>query len=73
VNLTEPFFQIGLSCFCVAFSSSCYAAAVPGVMRELDPRLDVALLGLSLFVLGFGLGPLVWGPLSEVRKIIKPM
>ncbi|CAE7091513.1 unnamed protein product [Rhizoctonia solani] len=57
---------IGLSCFCVAFSSSCYAAAVPGVMRAFGPRLDVALLGLSLFVLGFGLGPLVWGPLSEL-------
>lgn len=35
-------------------------------MREFGPNLDVALLGLSLFVLGFGLGPLVWGPLSEV-------
>jgi MFS family permease len=59
--------QIGMSAFCVAFSSSAYAAAIPGVMREFGPNLDVALLGLSLFVLGFGLGPLVWGPLSEVR------
>ncbi|KEP48363.1 putative MFS multidrug transporter [Rhizoctonia solani 123E] len=58
--------MIGLSCFCVAFSSSCYAAAVPGVIRAFGPKLDVALLGLSLFVLGFGLGPLVWGPLSEL-------
>ncbi|CAE6429581.1 unnamed protein product, partial [Rhizoctonia solani] len=44
----------------------CYAAAVPGVIRAFGPKLDVALLGLSLFVLGFGLGPLVWGPLSEL-------
>ncbi|CAE6432145.1 unnamed protein product [Rhizoctonia solani] len=58
--------MIGLSCFCVAFSSSCYTAAVPGVIRTFGPKLDVALLGLSLFVLGFGLGPLVWGPLSEL-------
>ncbi|KAF8602641.1 MFS general substrate transporter [Ceratobasidium sp. AG-I] len=57
---------IGLSAFCVAFSSSAYAAAIPGVMREFGPNLDVALLGLSLFVLGFGLGPLIWGPLSEL-------
>ncbi|KAG8736215.1 hypothetical protein FRC10_009564 [Ceratobasidium sp. 414] len=59
-------YQIGLSAFCVAFSSSAYAAAVPGVMREFGSNLDVALLGLSLFVLGFGLGPLIWGPLSEL-------
>ncbi|QRV88157.1 major facilitator superfamily transporter [Ceratobasidium sp. AG-Ba] len=57
---------IGLSAFCVAFSSSAYAAAIPGIMREFRPTLDVALLGLSLFVLGFGLGPLIWGPLSEL-------
>lgn len=57
---------IGISCFCVAFSSSAYAAAIPGIMRDLGPNLDVALLGLSLFVLGFGLGPLLWGPLSEL-------
>ncbi|KAG8788862.1 hypothetical protein FRC12_014103 [Ceratobasidium sp. 428] len=57
---------IGLSAFCVAFSSSAYAAAIPGIMREFGPNSDVALLGLSLFVLGFGLGPLVWGPLSEL-------
>ncbi|KAG9123635.1 hypothetical protein FRC07_014431 [Ceratobasidium sp. 392] len=57
---------IGLSAFCVAFSSSAYAAAVPGIMREFGPNSDIALLGLSLFVLGFGLGPLIWGPLSEL-------
>ena len=27
---------------------------------------EVALLGLSLLLVGFGLGPLIWAPLSEV-------
>ncbi|KAG8719042.1 hypothetical protein FRC08_003787 [Ceratobasidium sp. 394] len=43
---------VGLSAFCVAFSSSAYAAAVPGIMKEFDSNLDVALLGLSLFLYG---------------------
>jgi hypothetical protein len=33
---------------------------------ELHVSENVSILGLSFFVLGFGLGPLVFAPLSEV-------
>jgi hypothetical protein len=61
-----------LSTFVVTFASSAYASGITGVMRSFDVSKDVATLGLSLFVLGFALGPLVWAPLSEVygRKLV---
>jgi DHA1 family multidrug resistance protein-like MFS transporter len=40
------------------------------MMAELHMGQYVAILGISLYVVGFGLGPLVWGPLSEVSFIL---
>ena len=42
------------------------------VARQFHVSKEVAILGVSLFVLGLGLGPLVAGPLSEIygRNII---
>ena len=40
-------------------------AEVP-VARQFDVSKEVAILGVSLFVLGLGLGPLVAGPMSEI-------
>ncbi|KAG8704420.1 hypothetical protein FRC08_002241 [Ceratobasidium sp. 394] len=57
---------IGLSAFCVTYASSAYTGGLDGIIRDLNTTLDISLLGLALYVLGFGLGPLVWGPLSEV-------
>ncbi|KAG9790334.1 synaptic vesicle transporter, partial [Aureobasidium melanogenum] len=61
-----------LSTFAVTFASSVYASGIPGVMQHFDVSNEVATLGLSLFVLGFALGPLIWAPLSEVygRKYV---
>ncbi|KAJ9150193.1 MFS general substrate transporter [Pleurostoma richardsiae] len=61
-----------LSTFAVTFASSVYASGIEGVMQRFDVSAEVATLGLSLFVLGFALGPLIWAPLSEVygRKSI---
>lgn len=48
----------------------------PGGMREaidsFDASTEVATLGVSLFVLGFAVGPLLWAPLSEMygRQVI---
>lgn len=61
-----------LSTFAVTFASSVYASGIQGVMQRFEVSEEVATLGLSLFVLGFALGPLIWAPLSEVygRKSI---
>ncbi|AEO61428.1 hypothetical protein MYCTH_2311571 [Thermothelomyces thermophilus ATCC 42464] len=41
-------------------------------MAEFGSGPEVAALGVSLFVLGFAIGPALWAPLSElyVRKIL---
>lgn len=41
------------------------AFTYPGVEREFHVSAEVATLGLSLFVLGMGIFPLLVGPLSE--------
>ena len=35
-------------------------------MKDLEMSEEVAVLGLSVYVAGFGLGPLLFAPLSEV-------
>ncbi|CAH0049297.1 unnamed protein product [Clonostachys solani] len=50
----------------VAFASSAYSGDVTGVIREFKVSTEVAILGVSMFVLGFAIGPLIWAPLSEL-------
>ncbi|KAI1145438.1 MFS general substrate transporter [Nemania diffusa] len=56
----------------VSFSSSAFSSATADVMEEFGASTDVAILGISLFVLGFAIGPVFWAPLSEFygRQII---
>lgn len=35
-------------------------------MKDLDCGQELATVGLSLYVLGFAIGPLIWAPLSEM-------
>jgi MFS family permease len=39
--------------------------ARPGLQRDFGVSTPVAILGISLFVVGLGVGPLLLGPLSE--------
>ena len=48
------------------FASSVYSPAVDPVAKEFEVGTQVTLLGISLLLVGFGLGPLIWAPLSEV-------
>lgn len=61
-----------LSTFVVTFSSSVYVSCIGGIEQRFNVSGEVATLGLSLFVLGFAVGPLFWAPLSEMygRKSI---
>ena len=54
----------GYVTFSVAFISSAYASGIPGISRDLGGSAESTTLGLSLFVLGFVFGPLIWGPTS---------
>jgi MFS family permease len=60
-------FVIAVSALCVAFASSSYSAAIQDLHREF-PNMgqEEGIAGLSLYVLGFGIGPLIWAPVSEL-------
>ena len=47
------------------FSSAAPSGLLPVMMRKFNFGEEVATLTVSLFVAGYCLGPLVWGPLSE--------
>lgn len=48
------------------FASSVYSPAVEQVADEYHVGVEVSTLGVSLLLFGFGLGPLIFAPLSEV-------
>ncbi|KAI0598589.1 major facilitator superfamily transporter [Biscogniauxia sp. FL1348] len=50
----------------VAFVSTAYSGGVSYVIAEFKIDSIIAILGISLFVTGFALGPLMWAPLSEM-------
>ncbi|KAM0715133.1 hypothetical protein Q7P37_009598 [Cladosporium fusiforme] len=63
---------VALTCFVVAFNSSVITAEPAGPARTFNVSEEVALLAVAFFVFGFGAGPMIFAPLSEVlgRKII---
>ncbi|EHK17764.1 uncharacterized protein TRIVIDRAFT_43018 [Trichoderma virens Gv29-8] len=62
-------FQLCVLNFAVYMASSIYVPGELGVMKEFGVSEVVATLGLSLFTLGYGVGPMLWSPLSEMPKI----
>ncbi|MCJ1479070.1 hypothetical protein MMC13_007754 [Lambiella insularis] len=48
------------------FASSVYSPTVDVISKDYAVGTEVSLLGLSLLLAGFGLGPICWAPLSEV-------
>ncbi|KAE8375381.1 major facilitator superfamily domain-containing protein [Aspergillus bertholletiae] len=57
---------VAFSTMIVALTSSAYSGSVGSIVTSFDISTEVATLGLSLFVLGFAVGPLLWAPISEV-------
>ncbi|KAK8022747.1 MFS general substrate transporter [Apiospora rasikravindrae] len=62
-------FQLCLLNFAVYIASSIYVPGEASLMAEFGVSDIVAILGLSLFTLGYGFGPMLWSPLSEMPKI----
>ena len=48
------------------WASSVYSPAVKQISEQFHVGTEVSLLGLSVLLCGFGLGPLLWAPLSEI-------
>jgi multidrug resistance protein len=52
--------------FVVSFGSSVWSTATVVTAEEFGVSQEVMILGVTLYVVGFALGPLVFGPLSEL-------
>lgn len=50
-----------------SFTSSIFSTATTNIAAIYHVSTEVGVLGLSLYVLGFATGPIVWAPLSELR------
>ncbi|KAK2130661.1 MFS transporter [Fusarium oxysporum II5] len=63
---------ISFSSLCVTCASSIYSTTYSQIMIEFHTSHELATLGLSLYIWGMGVGPLVLGPLSELygRRVI---
>ncbi|KAI0299065.1 major facilitator superfamily domain-containing protein [Multifurca ochricompacta] len=62
-------FQTCLLTFSVYLGSAIYTAGIPGVKSEFHVSTVSATVGLTAFVAGYGLGPMIFSPLSEVPQI----
>lgn len=56
----------GLTTMGSTWASSVYSPAIGQISEQYEVGEEVGLLGLSFLLMGFGLGPLLWAPLSEV-------
>ncbi|KAI2621529.1 polyamine transporter 1 [Hypomontagnella submonticulosa] len=56
----------GLVTMTATWASSSYSAGTALIAEEFGVGTQVATLGTTLFLVGFGIGPLLWAPLSEV-------
>ena len=54
---------VTLSVFAVTFTSSAYAQSYNEVIAEFNISKEIFIVGVSLFVLGFAIGPVLWGGL----------
>ncbi|KAF2835724.1 MFS multidrug transporter [Patellaria atrata CBS 101060] len=57
---------VALVCFVVAFNSAVITADIEGVAEEFHVSEEVVLLSITLFVVGFGVGPMAFAPISEL-------
>ncbi|KIK59421.1 hypothetical protein GYMLUDRAFT_169583 [Collybiopsis luxurians FD-317 M1] len=59
-------FSISLMTFSMYIGSAIYTPSIPGIMAEFNVSLVHATLGLSLYILGYGIGPMFLAPLQEL-------
>ncbi|KAJ5631144.1 MFS general substrate transporter [Penicillium longicatenatum] len=66
-------FLASMGSLAIAMGSSTYSGGLESIISDFQCSREVAILGISLFVLGFAIGPLLWAPLSEAygrRKVL---
>ncbi|KAF1999565.1 MFS general substrate transporter [Amniculicola lignicola CBS 123094] len=53
--------------FITTLASGIYSPAIVTIASHYDVGSEVATLGVTLYVIGFAAGPILWGPLSEAK------
>ncbi|ODQ66861.1 putative MFS multidrug transporter [Nadsonia fulvescens var. elongata DSM 6958] len=56
----------GLNIIVVCWGSSVYSGGLPQVLEEFNVSKTIGLLGISIYILGFASGPIIWAPASEL-------
>jgi multidrug resistance protein len=59
-------FTVVLMTSTIGFCSSIHTAAISAISKDLGCSTTVATLGVTTFLIGFGTGPLIFAPLSEI-------
>lgn len=62
-------FEICFLTFSVYIGSAIFSAGIQNVMTVFGVSQVAATLGLTLFVAGYAVGPMVWEPLSEIPQV----
>lgn len=61
-------FLTAFSTLAVAFVSSAFSGGLEYVIAEFGISQELSILGISMFVVGFAIGPLLWAPMRYVCK-----
>jgi DHA1 family multidrug resistance protein-like MFS transporter len=61
--------QICLYTLAVYMGSAIYTPSIPGIEEAFGVSITVASLGLALYVLAYGIGPLLFSPISEIPVV----
>lgn len=59
-------FTVAIVCLCISLGSSLYVSGVPEIMLEFNVSQELCLVGLTLYLVGLALGPVLMAPLSEI-------
>ncbi|KAJ7138524.1 major facilitator superfamily domain-containing protein [Mycena crocata] len=59
-------FNISFLTFSIYIGSAIYTSSIPGLMADFNVSLTTATLGLTLYVLAYGIGPMFLSPLQEL-------
>ena len=59
-------FQLGMLALAASLGSSIISPAEDAISIDMDVSHEVAVLSISLYILGFVFGPLCWAPVSEI-------